>query len=540
MNKKIVYIIVVFFAFILLSSTIVTLIPKASAQQPTQQIIQRLENEGKNNCEVWQINEFFYKPIRINLVHEPVSNHGVKVKSTDPASEVFWEGSKQTFQLVTDSTDRHTVEIVLDYEVRHENPRQVFYQVYAMDNTLMMEGNWVHEGFTFCKVIEFWAVAPPHILTAEEIQQENNKFNADFRKETASSNTSLQNAMIVVAIVVLVIGTITGLIFFIIIVSLKSMGRIQKKPIKKLEEMISLVRVVSDNLKLVSDHLLKTDQNAKRDLIAKVNNSLADLSIVISGLQRQVEEKIIPIPAPEEIESQNCIIERKEPPKTSSAIDDSPNTPEQEKINEDSMAELYGVSGNMKPTEITFANIDLEEKDDAIMESIKVEGLEVALDDEIIEELQKGDDENEEEKIIELNKNEVKPCKTCGEEPQVICGQCNNFYCNEHQNHDCEKEKKIKEKEVTISTLTKKTKNIFFDDKKPTIMDDGQIQKMLDEGIDEQSITNQLCDEYFKTPRNDNLRIYADLQEKEKKARTRELDIKLNAMLITLNRQVNK
>ncbi len=290
LNKTMAYIVIALFGFILLSSTILAVAPNVFGQIPTQQYIQRLESEGKQNCEIFQINEFFYKPIRINMVHETVTDTEVSVKSGDPESEVFWEGSKQTFQLVTDSTDRYDVTVILDYEIKHDAPRQIFYQIYALDNQLMMEGNWVHEGFTFCKVFSFFAGEQPYVPTFDDIQEQNNKFNTEFRQESSLSLTTIQNGLITISVVVLIMGIFQGVTFFFIIISLKSMGRIGKKPVKKLDDMIGLVRTVSENLKLVSDRLLQSNTHAQKDIVEQVNRVLKDLSIVVMGLRGELEE----------------------------------------------------------------------------------------------------------------------------------------------------------------------------------------------------------------------------------------------------------
>jgi len=153
--------------------------------------------------------------------------------STEGGGEAFWDGSKETFQLVAKDTDRYKAEIVLDYEFKHDEPRQVFYQVFAQDRILVMEGNWVHEGFTFCKIIDFFIEEAPTELTPQEIVEINNQFNSEFRKEVAKQNTTVQTALLIVGITIVVIGILSTTYFIIIIISQRSMARISKKPAKK-------------------------------------------------------------------------------------------------------------------------------------------------------------------------------------------------------------------------------------------------------------------------------------------------------------------
>lgn len=564
------YLVVALFGFILLSSTILAVAPNVFGQIPTQQYIQRMEAEGKSNCEIMQINEFFYKPIRINLVHERVADHQVSIKSSDPASEVFWEGSFQTFQMVTESTDRFDVEVLLDYEVKHEEPRQVYYQIYALNNELMMEGNWNHEGFTFCKVFSFFANEQPYVPTFDDIQEQNNKFNSDFRKEVASSNTTIQNGMITVSIVVLIVGILVGLVFFLIIVSLKSMGRIGAKPVKKLDEMIGLVRTVAENLKLVSDHLIRTNANTKVEVVHEINKVLADLSIVVTGLKGDLEksghiEKSVEAPqpkkgvievvptTPETVEQSLEGIENvvKETTK------EKGNTPEEEAENELSQAEQYGVLPT--PDVITFVPSDIMEdeidkpsnpeeivvepknevSEDKISDKPKKEPVEETKVD-IVNEKKSKEETDEEERIISIDSSEIQPCHTCGAKPDSVCGQCDNQYCDKHHDHDC---KGIREEEKDpVFEIAKKggkaIKDQFFEEKKPNILDKGEVERRLEAGEDEKDIEDELADEYFKTPRNDNLDEYGKLQKIERKNRSKANSLRVGAMLRTLNKQV--
>ena len=222
-------------------SSLFLILPVADAQQ-TRQILQELESQGITNCEIWVINEFLYKPIRIGLIHERVDEHQVKITSQDPASQVSWDGTKETFRLITDSAGRHTVQVILDYETKTKEPRDVFFQVFAQGNVLMMEGNCQHESFTFCKIIDFWTVDAPTFLSAEEITEINNKFNSEFRREVAEQNTTVENGLLVISIIVLVVGILITLFFMVIIIAMRGMANVSKRQAKKLNEMVEKVR----------------------------------------------------------------------------------------------------------------------------------------------------------------------------------------------------------------------------------------------------------------------------------------------------------
>jgi len=256
--------VLVFLTLIGLLLSLFMIVPQANAQS-TRQLLQQLQSEGKSNCEVWFINDFLYKPVRINIVHQPVDNHQVSITS-EGGGEAFWDGSKETFQLTAVDTDRYRVEVILDYEFKHEEPRQVFYQVFSQSRNLVMEGNWVHEGFNFCKIIDFWTEQAPEELSPEEIIEINNEFNADFRREVAKQNTTVETALLIVGITIVIIGIISTVYFMIIIISQRSMARISKKPAKKLNEMIDGVRKLADVLRLQTEYNMTTDKEMKEKL----------------------------------------------------------------------------------------------------------------------------------------------------------------------------------------------------------------------------------------------------------------------------------
>ncbi len=143
-------------------------------------------------------------------------------------------------------------------------------------------------------------------------------------------------------------------------------------------------------------------------------------------------------------------------------------------------------------------------------------------------------------KIISIDNAEIHPCATCGAKPDAICGQCNKQFCDKHTDHEC-----IEKKEETdpVIDMTKKgakflSKHLLSDKDKPNILDKGEVERRLEAGEDEADVEDDIAEEYFKTPRNDNLNTYGQLQKAERKSRSRANQIRVGAMLRTLNKQV--
>lgn len=498
MNRKLIYFGII---IMILFSTSIS-IPQVWSQQNTRQILQDLQNQGITNCEVWQINEFLYKPVRIGLIHERVDEHEIKITSQDPESQVNWDGTKETFRLVTDSAGRHTVQVILDYETKHEEPRQVYFQVFAQSNVLMMEGNWQHEGFTFCKIIDFWTVDAPTFLTPAEITEINNKFNSEFRREVAEQNTTVENGLLVISIIVLVVGILITLFFMVIIISMRGMANVSKRPAKKLNEMVEKVRKLSDVLRLQTQYNMTTDKDMKEKLIQKVDNSLRDLAIMsASTIQKAQLESSFPKP-------ESLVPKQNE--KTDSTI---PNVvdEEQQKINEQAYEESLGVfKHNIGKQEATFADV--------------------------AEEIEEPEKQSEED-TIEFDIKDIKPCVYCKKPPDFYCQDCRGMFCKDHESHKCkDTEKKSLKKTDLISSLTEKIIKSVMDKKDSVVNSDDAIQKLLDDGKSKFDVKTKLINEFMKIPYKQAREIYDDLSKEYEKNKTFPKSVRIEALMERLVR----
>jgi len=496
MNTKLVYVGIIIMILVLAFFSI----PQAWAQQSTRQILQDLERQGITNCEVWQINEFLYKPVRIGLVHERVDEHQIKITSQDPESAVNWDGTKETFRLVTDSAGRHTVQIILDYEFKHEEPRQVFFQVFAQSNVLMMEGNWIHEGFTFCKIIDFWTVDAPTFLSAET--EINNKFNSEFRREVAEQNTTVETGLLIISITVAVVGILVTLFFMVIIISMKGMATVTKRPVKKLIEMIGMVRKLADVLRLQTRYNMTTDKDMKEKMIQKVDNSLRDLSIMTVGTMQkaQLESAFV---KPESLVPNND--SQVQPVEVDTKVDEK-----QEKLNEEAYEKSLGVSSHkIDQQEATFA--DLEEHEEPEKES--------------------------EENTIEFDIKDIKPCVYCKKPPDFYCQDCKGMFCKDHESHKCkdEKKKSLSASDL-ISSVTKKITKSIMEKKDSIVNSDEAMQKLFDKGKTKTDAKDILIKEYMKIPYKDAREIYDDLYRDYEKHKTFPQSIRIEALMERLVR----
>ena len=495
MNTKLVYFGIIVVILILAWFTI----PQVWAQQSTRKMLQQLQAEGRSNCEVWQINNFLYKPVRINIVHQPVDKHIVSIKS-EGGGEVFWDGSKESFQLVARDTDRYTAEIVLDYEVKHEEPRQVFYQVFAEGRTLVMEGNWVHEGFTFCKIIDFFIEEAPRELTPVEIQEINNQFNSEFRKEVASQNTTVETALLIDSIILIVVAILITVYFMIIIISQRAMAIVSRKPAKKLNQMIDAVRKLAEVMRLQSQYNMTTDKEMKEKLIKNVDDRLRDLAIMTAGTHQKIE-LVSSFPKPESL-----VIKGEKSLSTSPPVVDEI----QQKKNEDVYEQGYGTEsllqkGTQIKEEVTFAI--LSDTKSEVKPETKQETIEVSIKD-------------------------IKPCAYCKKPPDFFCEDCKQMFCKEHESHDCKgEEKKSLGKKDLISSITDKIVKSVMEKKDSITTNDDVMQKLFDDGKSKLDVKDLLIKEYMKIPYKEAREIYDDMFKKYNTKKTFPNSIRIEAMM---------
>ncbi len=385
--------------------------------------------------------------------------------------------------MIARQTDRYTAEIILDYEVKHESPRQVFYQIFAKDNTLMMEGNWVHEGFTFCKVIDFFTQPAPEELTPEQIQEENNKFNSEFREEVARQNTTVETGLLITAVAVAV-GVVLMIVFFmIIIISQRGMARVTKKPAKKLTDMIEQVRKVIDILRLQTQACMTTDKEMKEGLVKLLDKKLEDLAIMGAGTQKKIELK------ESFVKPESLVPEAKSDVSTVPPVKDE----KEEKADEKVYAQGYGVESARIKEEITLATL-LDREDE------KKESLSGETDAEV----------NSDAESIEFDLKDLKPCFYCKDEPEFICEDCKKTLCKKHELHNCKdiENGKVIGTTKSIKGLTEKIIKSVFDKKDSIVSDDAKMQEMLDTGKSRLEVQKILEDEYMKIPYKEAREIY--------------------------------
>jgi len=498
------------FAIVFLLSSLLWTLPEVHAQQSTRQILKELESEGKTNCEVWQINDYLYKTVRITLVHDRITEHIVKVTSDDPESNVSWDGTKDSFRLVTDSSGRHRVEVILDYEFKHDEPRQVFFQVFAESNVLMMEGNWVHEGFTFCKIIDFWTVEAPHILTADEITEINNKFNADFRRESAEQNTTVENGLLVLSIVVVVLALLNTIYFLGLILTQRSLGKVADRPAKKFAQMTDKVRKLVDVLQLLMQHMLATDKEVKKEIVDKIDSKIRDIQIVAIGAKQKVEIRES-FPEPNTLVTPNNL-------STSPPVKAETISAEQEKRNEEVYEEEYGVKKPDLKEEITFATLSDKEYDK------RKESISHETDKQV----------ESDQKYVEIKEEDVRPCVVCGKDPEYFCKACERMFCKDHEDHTCKK--KDGRAVSKINLIKDKIVDSFIERNDSITTSDEFLMKELDGGIKKDDIIKELIKEYMKIPFKEAKDKFVDMKKDYEKNKTFPKQIRNDAMLERLVR----
>lgn len=591
----------IIFSLVLISS--IAVLPDAYSQS-ARQTLKQLENEGRTDCEVLFINDFLYKPVRINIVHEAVDTQNVKITSDDPESKVFWDGSKESFQMVTSSTDRHRLDLELEYSDQKDKSRVVYFQIFAKDRTLMYEGNWVHEGTSFCKIIEFFTQEAPDEITEEEIIAINNAYNLEQATINALKFTTIETGLLVILVIVSVVGIMTTLYFMIILVSNRAMKRVANRPVAKLNEMTVKLGKQTEVFKLLLQLMNTKDDRFKEQIMARIDASLYDLrdaSASMASAKKKIEigeafpkSKSMLLPdAPEQVKKPEELVKVMIPEMQSKIAygilsedeikelkNQSDDLAKEEQIDAEKLiAKEYGVEYSPIPDhstesaetqEATFA--DSIEPDTEVIsvnpptEEVTIEVEEIKPDgsegrkDKITGEvpvhkkfnvLREGDKvkpipekPKEDENTVSFDPKDVKPC-ACGETATFYCKDCEDFFCDKHEDHDCLVKKKSKGTLQKIIHLTKDvTKDIPVEkivgliaskEKVDALTSDDEIDRLLDDDHTKQEVIQMIKKYYLKKlPFKEADQLYRDLQDDYKKQPTYPLSIRMEGLMLRL------
>ena len=143
-------------------------------QQPVEVKILQEELQNVEGCELDELNERMYVPIRIQLFHEAAKSAIISkdTLSGNPENQaaVSTSPNGQITTINIANPDDYTVKVELDYQVRDtEKPRQVTYSIESAD-VVIQRGTYIHEGFEYCRIFDIAARNAPKQPTVEEFQ----------------------------------------------------------------------------------------------------------------------------------------------------------------------------------------------------------------------------------------------------------------------------------------------------------------------------------------------------------------------------------
>ncbi len=150
---------------IILVAIITLFLVGAFAQVPIDSVLKNYEEKNLEGCEVWQIHYAMYTPLRIVLDYEFATDREAKITSNDPESDVDVFSTPTKMNIVTNSTDFHTIDILINYDDQTSSEKRVDYKIYTNDGILTQEGNWHDTGTYFCKTLMFWSEPAPNFPT---------------------------------------------------------------------------------------------------------------------------------------------------------------------------------------------------------------------------------------------------------------------------------------------------------------------------------------------------------------------------------------
>ena len=219
-------------------------------EQPTEVKILEEELQNVAGCELDELTERMYLPIRIQLFHDAAQSAVISkdTLSGNPENQVAVSTSPngKTTTISMQNPDDYTIKIQLDYQIRDaENPRQINYIIESAD-VVIQRGSYIHEGFEYCRIFDIAARNAPKQPTVEEFQdtvEQSIDHRIGLLQEDFNENTRTIFSSIVISGSTSIV-TIISIIIFVSIVAL-----ILRKIGKKFIGMDKATRAFRDVIK---------------------------------------------------------------------------------------------------------------------------------------------------------------------------------------------------------------------------------------------------------------------------------------------------
>ena len=266
----------------------------ASAQLSSDLMLEQMKRQGLENCELVELLDRMYVPVRIELFHEPVVNQIIETSSSDPASELFFEKSESRLGLITNSTDNFMIKVQLDYKTKEEKSRQVGYS-YQSENYMLERGNWNHEGIEFCKIFQVNTSVAPHIPTSAEILDIAGKIT---KEKFDSVSRQLSGITDMVFIFVLMILAFSGLVIILMITNIVARARDSRKANRLKNEQAEEYRIAKEKLDqaiALTNLLYNQGKNLNEKFDSEINELIGEIKKEMSILRESINSSLITI-----------------------------------------------------------------------------------------------------------------------------------------------------------------------------------------------------------------------------------------------------
>ena len=266
----------------------------ASAQLSSDLMLEQMKRQGLENCELVELLDRMYVPVRIELFHEPVVNQIIETSSSDPASELFFEKSESRLGLITNSTDNFMIKVQLDYKTKEEKSRQVGYS-YQSENYMLERGNWNHEGIEFCKIFQVNTSVAPHIPTSAEILDIAGKIT---KEKFDSVSRQLSGNTDMVFIFVLMILAFSGLVIILMITNIVARARDSRKANRLKNEQAEEYRIAKEKLDqaiALTNLLYNQGKNLNEKFDSEINELIGEIKKEMSILRESINSSLITI-----------------------------------------------------------------------------------------------------------------------------------------------------------------------------------------------------------------------------------------------------
>ena len=303
MNKIAKYTVIVFFAIIMLTSTIVMMAYAESVNILKSQ----MSEDEKDVCGTFVITDLWAIPVRVEMEYKELpADNSLIVKAQ---SDLKFERGNERFIMVTETIDRHDLTLMLDYKI--PTTQEVYYRVYSNSDPVQ-EGTWLQQNVPlFCMKFHFLAQEAPPIYDAQYFEEKYDEVHGTKLTDIQTQLMENEAYNTIMGMLGMFSTAIAGVLAIVIIIKFNDVKKALQIPTDALLKAVKSFLDSENNVEQATEHfVVKTNQ-----AVDKINDEAHKLETVTEKTLR-IASTIKPTVMTDEVTVDEILVDEVEKPKT--------------------------------------------------------------------------------------------------------------------------------------------------------------------------------------------------------------------------------